>query len=171
MPLAVFRRRAAHPLSRAHTPPSLSLSAAPECVKYLKGGETYYGLLRLGFGQGRFRRTKTLFFSWVPSGLPTLAVSQRRKMAETKGSMAEKLGAFSMELSVTTLEELTLGALLAKAKKIVMAGEALVEEEEISEEAFYSALTEECTASEGFFAAAEAAAAIEEGGDEAASAK
>ena len=125
-----------------------------ECVKYLKPGETLYGLLRLGFGQGRFRRTKSVFFSWVPSGLPTLAVSQRKRMAETRGNMAEKLGAFHLELQVTALEELTLPVLLDKAKKIVMLGEAVVQEEELSEEAFYTALTEECTASQDFFGGA-----------------
>ena len=59
-----------------------------------------------------------------------------------------------MELQVTVLEELTLPVLLDKAKKIVMLGEAVVQEEELSEEAFYTALTEECTASQDFFGGA-----------------
>jgi hypothetical protein len=45
-------------------PPHSPAPAAPpprrpaECVKWLKDDENYYGLLRMGFGEGRFRRTK-----------------------------------------------------------------------------------------------------------------
>ena len=160
--LALLPSHLALPLPPPHPP--------PECIKYLKGGEVYYGLLRLGFGQGRFRRTKVVFFSWTPSGLPSLSVSQRKLMAETKGSMAEKLGGFAIELQASVLEDLSLPLLLDKAKKILMANEAVLQEaaavlpEDDVEEAFYRALEEECLASRGFFEAGAGGGAAGGGG-------
>jgi hypothetical protein len=142
------------------------LSTIPhaECSKFLLKGETLYGLLRLGFGQGRFRRTKTVLFTWMPTGAPSLTVAQRKKMAEARGSMLEKLGAYSFEVSATVQDDLSLKTLLDKSKKVLLQGEAMLEEEELSAEAFYSALEEEAKASQTFFEAGGAAGSGAGGG-------
>lgn len=93
----------------------------------------------------------------MPTGAPSLTVAQRKKMAEAKGSMLEKLGAFSFEVSATVQDDLSLKTLLDKSKKVLLQGEAMMlEEEELSAEAFYSALEEEAKASQTFFEAPEA---------------
>jgi hypothetical protein len=86
-----------------------------ECVKWLKDDENYYGILRMGFGEGKFRRTKWIFFTY--SG-PKVGVVKRSKANNAKSNMKSALGPCSVDMQVTSVDELSLPLVIDKVKKI-----------------------------------------------------
>jgi hypothetical protein len=104
-------------LTRARTtyPRPTRAFFSAECIKWLKEDENYYGILRIGFGQAPFRRTKWVFFTF--SG-PKVGVVKRTKAAGAKNHMKTALGPCSVEMQVTTVEELTLPLVIDKVKKL-----------------------------------------------------
>ena len=86
-----------------------------ECRKWLKEDENYFGVLRMGFGSGMFRRTKWIFFAF--SG-PKVGVVKRSKAAGAKAHLKAALGHTSVDLQVTEAEELSLEHVIDKVKKI-----------------------------------------------------
>lgn len=116
-------------------------------MKWLKPTEPLYGLLRLGFGYGRFRRTKLVFLSWVPS---QLSVSGRKLASDTMAHMRVVLGGGnSIEMSATSLEDCTLEELMSKAKALQVGGETALED--VTQESYYKALEEEAKLSSEYF--------------------
>ena len=69
----------------------------------------------MGFGQGPFRRTKWIFFTF--SG-PAVSVLKRSKAASAKPHVKAALGACSVDLQVTSADELSLEHVIDKVKKI-----------------------------------------------------
>jgi hypothetical protein len=69
----------------------------------------------MGFGTAPFRRTKWIFFTF--SG-PKVGVVKRSKAASAKPNMKAALGPCSVDMQVTSLEELTLALVIDKVKKI-----------------------------------------------------
>ena len=69
----------------------------------------------MGFGQGRFRRTKWIFFTF--SG-PKVGVVKRSKAQSSRAAMKAALGHASVDLQVTSLDELTLELVIEKVRKL-----------------------------------------------------
>jgi len=86
-----------------------------ECVKWLKDDESYFGVLRMGFGEGKFRRTKWVFFTY--SG-PKVGVVKRSKATNCKTNMKSALGPCSVDMQATSADELALPLVIEKIKKI-----------------------------------------------------
>jgi len=118
-----------------------------ELLKWLTPGDFYFGLLRLGFGFGRFRRTKILFIVWSPRDLSVSARSvASNALSHTRTALG---GPFSMELSATALEDLSLEAICSKARALQVSGESVTEE--VSVDTYFKALEEETKNSSEFF--------------------
>ena len=54
-----------------------------EMVKWLPDTESYFGLLRMGFGSGRFRRTKWISITWLG---PRAGASKSSKLMRARGA-------------------------------------------------------------------------------------
>jgi hypothetical protein len=103
----------------------------------------------MGFGEGRFRRTKWIFFTF--SG-PKVGVVKRSKAASAKSYMKSALGPCSIDLQVTSLDELTLKDVIDKVRKLPgVEGEQVTDSNEINIDNFMKALSEEAKAAAGFF--------------------
>jgi len=81
--------------------------SVPELVSSLKEDDLCFGLLRLGFGSGRFRRVKWVSLTW--SG-PSVGAVRRARAMQARASMKSKLGPVSVEMEVTSVDDLTLAA-------------------------------------------------------------
>ena len=64
-----------------------------EMRKWLKDDEVYAGLLRMGFGTGKFRRTKWIFVWWCGQ---KMGVVKRAKSSSGESAMKEKMGSTSV---------------------------------------------------------------------------
>lgn len=125
--------------------------SAPEMAKRLAPDAFFFGLLRLGFGTGRFRRTKWVFFVW--SG-PSVGVAKRGVAASKRKDMKARLGPASVDIEATAPEDLSLEAVIAKVKKAaVVDGDEVsaAHDDPFSVENFLKALEEEAAASAAFF--------------------
>lgn len=106
------------------------------------------GLLRLGFGTGRLRRTKHVLVHWVGDGVG--AVSRGRMMAK-RPEMEKVLGcglACSVSLELTRLEDLTLEGTIERVRKASIIDDDVVgadapPQSALSVESFREALLEE----------------------------
>jgi hypothetical protein len=106
------------------------------------------GLLRLGFGTGRLRRTKHVLVHWVGEGVS--AVSRGRLMAK-RPEMEKVLGsglACSVSLELTRLEDLTLEGTIERVRKASIIDDDVVGadapgQSALSVESFREALLEE----------------------------
>lgn len=121
-----------------------------EMQDWLKPDEVSFGLLRLGFGTGRFRRTKFIFIHW--SGERVGAVSRGRANAQ-KADMARILSPFSVELSPTSPDEITLEVVIDKVRRAaVIDGDEVESKASVfSVESFMAALEEERAHNAAFF--------------------
>jgi hypothetical protein len=103
----------------------------------------------LGFGTGRFRRTKWVFIAW--SGAKVGAVKRARAMGQ-RATMKSKLGHTSVDIEAASLDELTLPNVIDKVKRAaVVDGDEVHSEDPYSMENFMKALQEEAAASASFF--------------------
>jgi hypothetical protein len=125
--------------------------SAPEMVKWLKDDQSCFGLLRMGFGSGRFRRTKWIFLVWSGS---KVGMVKRAKAAGNRGAMKGKLGATSVDIEATSAEDVTLEAIIDKVRRATAVDGDDVKSAEgdpYSVENFMKALAEEAAASGSFF--------------------
>lgn len=119
-------------------------------VKWLEDDQFYYGLLRLGFGTGRFRRTKWVFVCW--SG-PKVSLVKRAKAMGQRAALKTKLGPASVDIEAATLDDITLEIVIDKVKRaaVVDGDDVKSAEDPYSVENFMKALQEEAAASAAFF--------------------
>jgi hypothetical protein len=139
-----------------------SLSLA-EMTKHLDEADVCYGLLRMGFGSGLFRRTK-----WVGVWFngPNASALTRGKAAGAKEECLRRIEPFSLVVNASSLEELSLETIIDKVRRAaVIDGDGTDSargNNVFSADAFEEALAEEVAASSEFFGDSGAAA---EGGD------
>lgn len=88
--------------------------SVPEMQKWLKADQVCFGLLRMGFGSGRFRRTKWVYIVW--SG-PSVGPVKRAKAASARGAMKAKLGPSSCDIEATCAEDASLEAIIDKVRR------------------------------------------------------
>lgn len=119
-------------------------------VKWLQEDQFYYGLLRLGFGTGRFRRTKWVFVVW--SG-PKVPMVKRARAMSQRAALKTKLGPASVDIEAASLDDITLEAVIDKVKRaaVVDGDDVHSAEDPYSVENFMKALEEEAAASASFF--------------------
>lgn len=124
--------------------------SVPELVQSLKDDQFAFGLMRLGFGSGRFRRVKWVSLTWSGSAVGAV---KRAKAMQARSAMRAKLGPVSVDMEVGSAEDLTLQAVIDKVKRaaVVDGDEVSHQEDAFSVTAFLEALKEEAAASAGFF--------------------
>lgn len=125
--------------------------SVPELKKNLADDQVLFGLLRMGFGSGRFRRTKWVYLCW--SG-PSVGPVKRGKAASARAGIKSKLGATSVDIEATSQDDLTLEGIIDKVKRATAVdGDDVktTEGDPYSVEAFMKALEEEAAASGAFF--------------------
>jgi hypothetical protein len=69
-----------------------------ELNKYLDDDKVLYGLLRMGFGSGSFRRTKWIFLMWSGDKMPTV---QRGQAMAAESNMKDQLRPFNLDFKGT----------------------------------------------------------------------
>ena len=121
-----------------------------EMKRYLTDTLVGYGLLRIGFGTGKFRRIKYIFFSYCGSKAP---ISSRGKMAGSKAYMRQCLGHANMEMQASTPDELSLGAVIAKVKasSVIDGDEVHTADKTYNIEEFMASLKEEAESAGNYF--------------------
>jgi Cofilin/tropomyosin-type actin-binding protein len=121
-----------------------------EMQKWLKDDEVLVGLLRMGFGTGKLRRVKWICVHW--SGDKVSPVKRGRAVAATK-DLARALEPFSLTISASSAEDLSLAAIIDKVRRsVVVDGESHdADKDGFSIEEFLKSLREETAASADFF--------------------
>ena len=117
-----------------------------EMHSHLDESKVLFGLLRLGFGKGTFRRTKWVCITFV--GQSVGAVSRGRQV-QKRGEMEKELKPFSMSLEIQGKEEATIESILNRVKDFVVSDD--LGGEEITVETFQEALAEEIQENAEFF--------------------
>lgn len=88
----------------------------------LPSNEVLFGLLRMGFGRGAFRRTKLVFLHWSGEDVPAL---KRGQLNAHEEAIRKLVGATNVNHFATSIDELDLSELIEKVKnKVVLDGEA-----------------------------------------------
>jgi len=142
---------------------SLSLR---EMRDWLAPDQTLFGLLRMGFGAGQFRRTKFVAIWWTG---PDASALQRGLAQGMQGACLARVEPFSVRVTATSLEDMTLGAVISRVRGAAVIDGAGHDSarasagDPFSETSFQAALDEEMRANADFFGdagdAAEGAAA------------
>lgn len=124
--------------------------SVPEMSKWLAEDAFYFGLVRLGFGTGRFRRTKWVFVVWSGPKVPHV---KRARAAAARSTLKSKLGPSSIDIEAAAAEDITLPIIIDKVKRAaVVDGDASSSAEDpYSVENFMKALREEAAANAAFF--------------------
>jgi len=111
----------------------------------LLADQVLYGLMRLSFGEGRFRRSHWVFFLWTPDTMVTNAAPnvrskknvERMKYVSWQTQMQELLKPFGVTIVSETIQKVNLEDWIGRVRKSV------VVDGELSEEAFNKALEAE----------------------------
>ena len=116
-----------------------------ELVARLDDSHVQFGVLRLSFGKGRFRRTKWVFVHWAGSSASAL---RRGRDNAALGVIRPTLGPTSIDLHATgpSREELSLPEVIEKVRRVfVVDGELSADDAArlLSVEAFEEALEED----------------------------
>lgn len=110
--------------------------------------DVLFGLLRMGFGQGRLRRTKYVFIHAIGDKVPAVTrgkkSAQRPKMEELMGSYAS----ISVTMELLTTSDLTLKSVVDRVRRAVVVDDDVLDRDKatpsvFSMEAFQQALQEE----------------------------
>jgi hypothetical protein len=100
-----------------------------EMKKSLVSDEVLFGLLRMGFGRGAFRRVKHIFIHW--SGADVNPLKRGQYNANEEG-IRKLVGAVNLSHFATEIDEINLNDLLDKVKaKVVLDGEAIDDVEDL----------------------------------------
>jgi len=128
-----------------------SLSLA-ELTQHLDPKEVSYGMLRMGFGSGLFRRTKWVGIWW--NG-PHASAMTRGKAAGAKEECYRRISPYNLTIEASELEEISLERVLFEVRRAsVIDGDGIDSaggSQPFSAEAFEEALAEEVSASSAFF--------------------
>jgi hypothetical protein len=127
--------------------------SVPELQRALPDNQVLYGLIRMGFGAGPFRRTKWVFLHWV--GGQTGAVKRGRATA-AKGAMMDLLKPFHADVEVDSKTDLDLKAFVDRmTRKFVVdddgSSQTVAGESTFGFDSFLAALAEEQAANAAFF--------------------
>ena len=108
----------------------------------LKDDEVMYGLMRLSFGSGKFKRSHWVYFLWTPDSMTHEYKKGRLRMkyVSYNGEMQRLLAPWTVSLTVEHKEKVTIKDWIMRVKKTVVVDGA---DEAFSEEAFKKALEEE----------------------------
>eukprot|EP00435_Cladocopium_sp_Y103_P008322 s2384_g2.t1 len=110
--------------------------------------DVLFGLLRMGFGQGRLRRTKYVFIHAIGDQVPAVTrgkrSAQRPKMEELMGRYAS----ISVTMELLTTSDLTLKSVVDRVRRAVVVDDDVLDRDKatpsvFSMEAFQQALQEE----------------------------
>lgn len=125
----------------------------------MKDDDACYGILRLSFGDGPYRRVKHVFIGYCG---PKCTIAKRAKYQSCKVFMAGALGThYALTLQLSNPDDLALADVIGRIKKTaVLDGEQNAEQDLYSEEAYMRALEEEAKAAGEFFG--DSAASVEE---------
>jgi len=80
--------------------------SAPEMAKWLADDMPLFGLLRMSFGAGKFKRLKWITVSW-PGGAKVGMVA-RAKATGARAGIKAKLGAASVDIEANTIADISL---------------------------------------------------------------
>lgn len=122
-----------------------------ELQEHLSESEVLFGMVRMTFGAGDFKRQKWLFVSSVPDGVG--AVKRGRAMACEK-TLKGHLAPTSVDFHVTTREDFGVAEVVEKVKRsVVIDGETKGDDatDPFSLEAYLAGLEEEAKASAALF--------------------
>lgn len=128
-----------------------------EMRKYLTLDEVLFGLVRMGFGTGRFRRTYWYFLHWTGEGTPAV---KRGRFNALASHFQGVLGPFACSMAANALDDelATLEGVIEKMKRSIVVdgaakGHAVGQEEAdpVSLQAFQAALAEEAAKNAAFF--------------------
>eukprot|EP01062_Namystynia_karyoxenos_P029949 TRINITY_DN22432_c0_g1_i1.p1 TRINITY_DN22432_c0_g1~~TRINITY_DN22432_c0_g1_i1.p1 ORF type:complete len:380 (+),score=156.31 TRINITY_DN22432_c0_g1_i1:85-1224(+) len=131
-----------------------------ELAEHVPSDKVLFGLLRIGFGAGKFRRTRWVCITYVGESVGAV---KRGKWLGCKADMQAKLQPFQVSLELQGRSEAQVESIFGRIKEFIVADD--IEMGEISLAAFMESLQEEVNESAAFFgdevtmAAQEAAAA------------
>ena len=118
-----------------------------ELLRWLEPDAVYFGLLRMGFGSRRFRRTKWIGFIW--SG-PRAGAMKSAQIMRARTLVKGRLGPTSVEIEATDLAGLSLEEVIEKVRRASVIDD-IEEGDSFSAEGFMAALHEEAAAASSFF--------------------
>ena len=121
-----------------------------EMTKTLKDDEVLFGLLRMGFGTGTFRRVKWIGLHW--SGEKVSPVKRGQANAKAK-DIQSQLEPYSVVVNASSEDECSLELIIDKVRRaiVVDGGDADQDENPYTLEEFYKALREEAAKHAAFF--------------------
>jgi len=108
--------------------------------EYLMDDQVCYGLIRMGFGKGQFRRSKWIFLHW--SGEKIKAI-QRGKYNAVEGDMKALLGSHNVYMHASTRDQCLLEDIIDKVQRSVVTDGDASDTDLYSMEMFLEALDEE----------------------------
>eukprot|EP01059_Diplonema_ambulator_P032053 TRINITY_DN6097_c0_g1_i2.p1 TRINITY_DN6097_c0_g1~~TRINITY_DN6097_c0_g1_i2.p1 ORF type:complete len:371 (+),score=157.94 TRINITY_DN6097_c0_g1_i2:47-1159(+) len=118
-----------------------------EMHEYLEEDKVLFGLLRLGFGSGAYRRTKWICVTFVGEKVGPIA---RGKQVQCRGAMESALKPFSISIEVHGKEEATIEAIIDKVQGCFVKDD--FDKSDINlVDAFKEALAEEIEENAAFF--------------------
>jgi hypothetical protein len=155
LPLGPFNWVLLHPLKKGETTPVVH-NAGGGSVRQMMAwlndtdDKVLYGLIRMGFGSGGFRRTKWIFLMWTGEKMNQV---KRGKAMEVEGAMKNLLRPFNLDFKGTNKVEYGLKKIIDRVQKsVVVDGKTGTEEVDVyTIDAFMEALREEAMANMDFF--------------------
>lgn len=93
----------------------------PEMLEYLDPALVLYGLVRMAFGSGRFRRTKWVFIHWAGPDTPMVKRGQWNSVSHAMDQLLSTFGRYHVEMtSVTHLEDAEPELVIDKIKEVII---------------------------------------------------
>ena len=115
----------------------------PEMRDYLDSEKVLYGLVRMSFGSGRFRRTKWVFIHWSGPKVPMVKRGQWNSVSHAMDQLLSTYGRYHLEMtSVTHQEDTDPPNVIEKIKEIIVS-DGDDDEDMFSLGAYLEALREE----------------------------
>lgn len=119
-----------------------------ELIEQLKDDGIVFGLVRVAFGTGRFRRMKVIFFHWTGDAV---GIVKRAKSNELHGAMLSLLGPANADIKLAGADDRAVSSILAKVQKTFVVDTINVEKSDrqkeqeaaFSQEQYLAALIEE----------------------------
>jgi len=125
---------------------SLSIN---EMIEWLKEQEVLYGLLRMGFGKGVFRRTKWVGIWWRGDEVKPMMMG---KLVALQDKCLKRVDPVSLTVVAQHKGEISVEIIIEKVKRAAVLDGDADQQDAYSMESFMAALDEEKLASAKFFA-------------------
>jgi hypothetical protein len=124
-----------------------------EVMASLPADKVLFGVVRVGFGTGRFRRTKRIFFQWVGDNV---GVVTRGKVNSVREAVRDKLIPCTADVTLTGAADATIPSFLSKVERIFTVDNINLPSSKegsktISAEEYVKALEEEQRANSAFY--------------------